>query len=293
VYQICEEVIHLEALDVVLNVLHKNVTDKIVSKRRGPKGYGNNLKLRLLLYAILVEMFSTRMLIKHLNKRQKILFKLGFTRVPNKRTIDRWKKKLDRELEQTITLVGDHYLQLNNSEWTILDSTPLRDEKDPEATVGYNSQGRFKGFKLHMSCDEKEVPLRAVVTQAHVHDSKKALDLLAPTPRTGGDSAYDAEEIKQAVKKNKSKPVFVHNPRRLGKEQKKKSPRILKAIRYVVEQGNSYVKNGVMKNAWTHFKGLKAKAVFALTAVLAIQALAIFNLKSWGYPSIRIQEVRI
>lgn len=283
----------MEALDVVLNVLHKNVTDKIVCKRRGPKGYGNHLKLRLLLYAVLVEIFSTRMLIKHLKKRSRIPLKLGFNRVPDKRTIDRWKKKIDKELEQIIELVGDRYLQLNKSEWTILDSTPLRDEADPEATVGYNSQGRFTGFKLHMSCDEKEVPLRAVVTQAHVHDSQKAHALLAPTPRVGGDSAYDSAAIKQAVRKQGSKPVFAHNPRRLGKENKKPSSRLLKGIRYVIEQGNSYVKNGIMKNAWTLFQGLKAKTVFALTAVLAIQALAIFNLLSWGYPSIRIQEVRI
>jgi hypothetical protein len=48
-----------------------------------------------------------------------------------------------------------------------------------------------------------------------------------------------------------------------------------------------------MRHFWTKIKGLKAKAVFALTAVLAVQALAIYNLKKFGYPSIRISEVRV
>jgi len=40
-------------------------------------------------------------------------------------------------------------------------------------------------------------------------------------------------------------------------------------------------------------EGIEGQSNLALTAVLAIQALALFNLTTWGYPSIRIQEVRI
>ena len=67
-------------------------------------------------------------------------------------------------------------------------------------------------------------------SDANVHDSKKAFVLLSPTPRVGGDPAYDFKELK--------------------------------------------------------------KAVFALTAVLALQAVAISNLIEWGYPSVRISDVR-
>lgn len=284
----------MEALDVVIEVLHKNVTNEIVVVvRRGPKGYGLLLKLRILLYAILKEIFSTRELVKHLKKRRYILKRLGFKTLPHKRTIDRWKKAVDYELQQVITITGNRYLQLSESEWTILDSTPLVDEEDPEATVGYNSRGPFTGFKLHMSCDEREVPLRATVTQAHVHDSQKGEELLAPTPKAGGDSAYDWEELKEKAKGQGTKLITVHNPRREGKENKKPTPKILKEVRYIIEQCNGFIKSQVMKHAWTLVKGLKAKSVFALTAVLAIQGLALFNLKAWGYPSIRIQEVRI
>lgn len=285
----------MEALDIVKQLLHKNITNEIaVIVKRGPKGYGLLLKLRLLLYATLKEVFSTRKLIKHLKKRPKILKQLGFKKLPHKRTIDRWKHAVDYELQQVITITGDRYLQLSESEWTILDSTPLVDEDDPDATVGYNSQGQFIGFKLHVSCDEKEVPLRAAFTQAHVHDSQKADDLFAPTPRGGGDSAYDSKELKKKAKKEYNmKLITSHNPRRQGKGAKKPTPKILKKVRVCVEQCNGFVKSQVMRHAWDTVKGLKAKAVFAFTAVLAIQGVALLNLITWGYPSIRIQEVRI
>ena len=48
----------------------------------------------------------------------------------------------------------------------------------------------------------------------------------------------------------------------------------------------------VMKEYWTKIKGHARKAMFTLTAVLALQAVAISNLIEWGYPSIRISDVR-
>lgn len=284
----------MEALDVVHHVLTQKVIDQvIIPTKRGPKGYALLLRLRLLLYAHLMAIFSTRKLRKHLKKRPGVLRKFGLKTSPDRRTIDRWKKSLDQEFQQMVRLAGDRYLQAKISEWTILDSTPLIDEQDPEAEIGHNSQGPFKGFKLHMSCDEHEVPLRATVTPGNVHDSQKAEELLAPTRRTGGDSAYESKKIKQAAKKQGSKPIFVHNPRREGKAKKRRTPKILRAVRVVIEQCNGFIKSEVMQHAWTRVKGLAAKTVFALTAVLAMQGLALFNVKWYGYPSIRIQELRV
>lgn len=284
----------MQALDVVQEVLHKNIADEIVIQiRRGPKGYGLLLKLRLLLYSMLMEIYSTRKLVNHLKKRPQILQQLGFSQLPRRRTIDRWKKAVAYEMQQVVRITGDRYRRLNGSEWTILDSTPLRDERDPDATVGHNSQGPFVGFKLHMSCDEYEVPLRATVTQAHVHDSQRAEMLFAPTPKGGGDAGYDSRELKRKAKRRGMHFITCHNPRRLGKAAKKKTPMILRKVRVVIEQCNGFVKNDVMRRAWTLVKGLAAKTVFALTAVLAVQGLALCNLLQWGYPSIRIQDVRI
>lgn len=240
----------MEALDVVLECLHKKVMDEIVVRiRRGPKGYDLLMKLRLLLYAMLKGFFSTRELVKHLQKRPMIAHHLGFLTVPSKRSIDRWKKTLTYEFQQAVRIVGNRYCCLNGSEWTIIDSTPLVDEQDPDATVGYNSQGMFIGFKLHMSCDEHEVPLRAVVTQAHVHDSQRAEQLLAPTPFGGGDAAYDEKKLKKHARRRGIKLITSHNPRRLGKAMKKKTPSILRKKRVTIEQGNGFVKNNVMQHA--------------------------------------------
>ena len=64
-------------------------------------------------------------------------------------------------------------------------------------------------------------------------------------------------------------------------------------MRIIIEECNGFIKSKVMKHCWVMFKGFKAKATFALTAVLAMQALAIYNLKKFGYPSIRIAHLRV
>jgi hypothetical protein len=284
----------MEALNIVKEVL----TDKLIAClelpiHSGPKGYDIILRMRLLLYGHLKGYLSTRKLRKHLKKHPEVLRQLGFKTLPNRRTIDRWKKKLAEFMPKLIHRTGNSYLQQRGSEWTILDSTPLEDEKDPDAKTGYTSKGKFKGFKLHMSCDESEVPLRAEFTTGNVHDSVKAEELLAPTPRTGGDSGYNAKRIKMAAKTKESKIVTAHNPRREGKDKKKKSPRILRKIRFIVEQCNSLIKNEVMLNAWKKVKGFAVKAFFALMAVFAMQAMALWNLKHYGYPSVRINDVRV
>lgn len=284
----------MNAIEVVLHSVHKNISEEIVTRiRPGPEGYPLFLKLRLLLYGLLKEIFRTRKLCNHLRKHSTIVEQLGFEGIPNRRTIDRWKQKLEYELQQVINLAGNRYLRLNGSEWTILDSTPIEDEQDPDATVGHNSKGPFIGFKLHMSCDEFEVPLRAVFTQAHVHDSQKGEELLVPTPMGGADAGYDNKKLKQKAREIGMKLLTVHNPRREGKAKKRKTPRMLRKMRVVIEQCNGYVKSQVMAHAWNYVKGFGAKAVFCLTAVFAVQALALYNLEMIGYPSIRMQEVRI
>jgi len=282
----------MQTVDVVLGILNKSCVAKIDSVRRGPKGYGLLCILRLLLYSILAEIFSTRLLIKHLRKRPKVWKNMGFKRIPSRRSLDEWFQKYASLLDKLIGLVGDKYLQLSESEWTILDSTPIRDRRDPDAKKGYSSQGEFWGFKLHASCDEYCVPLRANFTTGNVHDSRQATLLLAPTQRVGGDSAYDFQELKIKVIEQGSKGYFVHNPRRGGKEKKKPTPKILRKVRVCVEQLNSIIKTQVLKRTWTKIKGYARKATRCLLAVLAIQALAIYNLRTWGYPSVRIGDLR-
>ena len=162
----------MQTVDVVLGVLNKSCVKQVEFIRSGPKGYGLMLIIRLLLYSILAEIFSTRKLIKHFKKRPNLLKKLGFAKLPDRRSIDRWQQNYESVLDKFIKITGDYYLQLNESEWTILDSTPIRDKSDPDSMKGYSSQGAFWGFKLHTSCDEYCVPLRATFTTGNIHDSR-------------------------------------------------------------------------------------------------------------------------
>ena len=282
----------MQTVNVVIGVLNKSCVEQINFVRRGPKGYGLLPIMRLLLYSVLKEIFSTRLLVKHLKKRPCVWKRFGFRRIPSRRSLDDWFQKYEGLLDKLISIVGDQYLQLNESEWTILDSTPIRDKSDPDARKGYSSQGPFWGFKIHTSCDEYLVPLRATFTTGNIHDSKQATLLLAPTKRVGGDSAYDFRELKMEVVEQGSKGYFVHNPRREGKEKKKPTPKILSKVRVCVEQLNSILKEQVMKRTYTKIKGYAKKATRCLLAVLAVQALAIYNLKKWGYPSVRIGDLR-
>ena len=240
-------------MDTALAIVTTEIDKKVLVVQRirsGPKGHGLTSIIRVLVYAILKEYFHTRFLVKHLRKRPEVWRKLGFKSRPSRASIDRWKRQYIVELREIIALLGDEYLALVNAHWTILDSTTLEDYDDADARWGHSSKGAFKGFKPHMSCDERSVPLRAVLTTRNVHDSTPATQLLTPTPYTGGDAAYDEQRIKDAVHEIGSKPIFVHNPRREGKDAKRKTPKKLKKVRVKVEQANSIVKHPVMQETW-------------------------------------------
>lgn len=282
----------MQTIDVVLSIVKKDLISEIDYHRPGPRGYGLILIFRLLLYSVLAEKWSTRYLLKHLRKHSQVWKKLGFSSIPSRRSIDNWSKKYDRELEKFIRIVGDNYLQLSESDWTILDSTPIEDPNDIEGRKGHCSKGEIFGFKLHMSCDEKRVPLRATFTTANVSDITMAEKILAPTIFVGGDAGYDSKELKTTVWAQQSIAFFVHNPRGAGKDKKKPTSPMLKEVRPCVEQCNSIVKNQVMKNMWTNIKGFAKKATRCLLGVLATQAVAIYNLTKRGFPSLKISEVR-
>ena len=111
-------------------------------------------------------------------------------------------------------------MDLKDSEWVIIDSTPIVDEEDGDSEVGYNSKGRFIGFKLHLSCDECLVPLRAEFTKANVHDVTVAESLLVPVKYGSVDSAYDSRGLKLTAWYDYGVMLATgHNPRRLGKNK--------------------------------------------------------------------------
>jgi len=228
----------------------------------------------------------------HLVARPVVWRQLGFTSCPARSTIDVWKARYESELEQCIALLGDEYIRLARPDWTLVDSTPLADEHDREGRAGKTSRGWFRGYKLHTGCDELSVPLRATFTMGNVFDSTPAIKLLAPTPCVGGDAAYDNTKLKKKVRRQRSVPHFVHNPRRAGVDAKRPSHPALGKVRSAVERCFSIIKLQVLQGAWTRVKGYAAKAAMALASVLALQAIALYTLRTRGAVSLRVSEVR-
>lgn len=275
------------AMTIVTTVFDKSI-DSLQPHRRGPRGHEFVAIMRLLVYAILARFPTTRGVHGHLTKRPAVWRELGFIRCPARSRIDAWKRQYRREFEKCIALLGDKYIGLVKPDWTLLDSTPFDDERDRDARHGKCSKGWFKGFKLHAGCDEWSVPLRATFTTGNVFDSTPASKLLAPTPCTGGDSAYDNKRLKQQARKQQSVPHFVHNPRRAGKEKKRPTHQALRRVRSAVERCFSIIKEQALQHAWRRVKGFAAKAAMAL----ALQALALYTLTTKGTPQLRISEVR-
>ena len=63
----------MKPIDIAKCVVCKSIAKKVERKRRGPKGFGLLRIIRLLLYAVLMEIFSTRKLVKNLKKKKTYL----------------------------------------------------------------------------------------------------------------------------------------------------------------------------------------------------------------------------
>ena len=278
------------AIRIVTTVFDKSI-DSLRPRTRGPRGHAFVAIIRLLAYAILARYPTTRSVHGHLCVRPEIWSELGFANCPARSSIDRWKQQYHNAFAQCVALLGNQYCSLAQPDWTLLDSTPFPDETDTDGTWGKNSRGWFHGFKLHTGCDEHSVPLRAAFTRGNVHDSRPANKLLAPTPCVGGDSAYDSKRLKHKVRKQQSVPHFVENKRRKNTPTRPTHP-VLKKVRSAVERCFSIIKQEVLQFAWVRVKGYAAKAAMAFASVLAVQALALWTLRTSGVASLRVSEVR-
>lgn len=282
----------MQALDVIVGVVNKKFLQSLYTKRRGPKGYGHVRVIRLLVYAQSKQIHENKSLVKHLKKYPEIARKLGFKKIPSRSSIIRWKREYAQLLEKAVEILGKKYASLRELKFTAMDSAPLEDSTDPEAKSGKTSKGWFRGFKIHMNSDDLRVPLRAKVTTGNVHDSQPAKALLVPSPATLADAAYDDKKLKEAALEAGTVLIADENPRR-GRVRKKKRPMILKKLRYIAEQVNSLLKDQTMKHAWWKVKGLANKTTFALSAVVFVQALAIFTLLKTGEVSLHVAEVML
>lgn len=281
----------MKAIDVIVGVVNKKFLQSLYKKRRGPKGYGHARIIRLLTFAHTIRIYENKTLVKYLKKHLDKARKLGFKKIPSRKSIRRWKKEYAVILPKAVDLLGQHYRKRKKINYTALDSAPMRDSRDPDAKSGKNSKGWFKGFKIHVNSDDLRVPQKATVTTGNVHDKTQGKYLLVPSPATLVDAAYDAEDLREDALEEQTVLIADENPRR-GK-RKRKRPIILKKLRYIVEQNVGLLKNQAMGRAWTRVKGLANKTTFALSAVLFVQALAIYTLQKTGKVSLHVAEVML
>lgn len=259
--------------EIIRLVINKSIVPKQPNKR-GRKGYGVVLITRLLVYSLLVGIFSNSGLRTHLEKHEKTIARvLGFKTIPHRTTIGRWKTRNSALLFRVMENISNMIQTIIPTSMEIVDSTPLEDPKDPDAKKGKTSKGWFEGFKVHIGVNQLKIPLRVVFTTGNRHDSPILPDLLVRCRYLLSDSGYDSKNNRLMVKAIGGIPLIDRNPRNSGRRYKR--PYLLKKFRYLIEQVNSLLKIEVLKGYWTKVQGFARKSTLVYSAIIAIQVMAI------------------
>jgi len=256
---------------VVRQFINKSVVPSR-PRQRGNPGYHWHVVARVLVYAVLSEIFTNKGLVRHLEQHSSITRILGLKTIPHRKTIARWKKNWYLLFFVTEKL-GDMIRLLIPTEKLIFDSTPIVDYNDPDAKIGFYSKGPFKGFKEHYSVNQLGIPIRSVFTKANTHDSMWLFMLVVEMMFGLGDSGYDSKENRKIIKRMGGKPLIARNRRRLKK--RKWTPRMLKKFRYIIEQKNDLLKNQILKGFWTRIRSFESKASFVYCGIIAMQVMAL------------------
>ena len=264
--------------EIIRLVINKSIVPG-QRRRRGRTGYGIVLIVRLLVYMMLARVLTDKGLIRHLRKHPRIAKGLGFKTIPHRTTIGRWRKQYGNTLRQVFEEIADLICKSVPTKIEIVDSTPLEDEDDPDARVGFTSRGAFRGFKAHLGVNQIGAALRAKVTTGNEHDSPHMPDLIVKSEYILGDAGYDAESNREAINALDAVPVIAINPRNTKhkKPRKCRHKELLKRKRYIVEQFNALLKE-VLSECWRQFRGLEAKYSVVYSALIAININVLWSL---------------
>lgn len=86
--------------------------------------------------------------------------------------------------------------------------------------AGNGNTRYWRGYKLHLSVADGQIPVTAFLTSASVHDSQMAIPLMHTASKKItylydlGDSAYDAQAIREVSRKLGHKPIIDYHTRR-------------------------------------------------------------------------------
>ena len=267
----------MEACEVVRLFVNKAIVP-VVSKRPGNPSYGQVKALRVLVYARLKGLDNDTRLIEYLKKHRSTAKTLGLhNSVPDRTTIGRWWKRYLHLLEETFLNITNMLLLVEPTKTVIVDSTPLEDLYDLEATWGYTGRGSFRGFKLHAAVNQLGLPLRAIVTPGNCNDGPflpKLVDDLE-ADYVLADAGYCSKRNFQAARAIGAVAFIADNPRRKGRACKIESSMRLKKERYVIEQFNGHLKANLLNECWIRPKGLVKKAAMVTAGLISYNIEAI------------------
>ncbi len=267
----------MEAGNIIRHLVNKGMVPS--QKGRGRRGYRNVPRTRTLIYQK-IRGFNDCQLIRHLKANPKVRRSLGLTGVPDRSRLSVWKNLYSDLVITAFNKLSSIIQMIIPTDMLVADSTPLVDEEDPDAKVGFNSRGAFKGFKTHLSVNHLGLPLKAILTTGNKHDSPFLPELLVSGKLALADAGYDSEANRKACREKGAKPVIAKNRRNTKK--RRWTPKILKKKRYIVEQFNSIIKNS-MDKCWQKVRGIirKTSVVFAsLSAILLTAIDSIINNKT-------------
>lgn len=269
----------MEAYEVARLFVNKTLVSK-GPRRRGNPGYPRLQAIRLLVYAKLTRNETDKGLIRHLKKNRQVVRGLRLRQIPHRTTIGRWWRRYESLLRAVFEQLAGLIQHPLPCKLLVVDSTPLEDQRDPEARWGYTSRGPFLGFTRHVAVNQEGLPLRALVTPGNRHDAPFLPPLIQGVrpERVVADAGYDSKENRVAVKRAGAEPVIPVNPRRRGRRGIRNF--LSRGYQYIVEQFNSLVKGPILDGCWTRVKGLGKKAgqVYAgLIGLLVLSLKAVIN----------------
>jgi transposase len=269
----------MDAYEIVRLSVNKTLISR-EPQRRGNPGYPRLHAIRLLVYAKLTGIETDKGLIRHLTKHRHVTRGLRLRQIPHRTTIGRWWRRHEALLRDVFEQLVDLLQRPLPCRLLVVDSTPLEDQRDPEARWGHTSRGPFLGFTRHVAVNQDGLPVRARVTPGNRHDSPflPALIQGLKPERIVADAGYDAKANRKAVKRAGAEPVIPVNPRRRGKRGIRGL--LSRGRQYLVEQFNSLIKGQILRGCWKHVTGLQKKAgqVYAgLIGLLALSLKAVIN----------------
>ena len=187
-------------LYMIIQILKANFPELFKeNKFRRPRKYSLGKVLALVIYQARSSNLSFRKIVKSLKGDALSLQILGFEDIPNFTVIFKsYSKYLKENMNFYLSTIGSKIYENENTFY--LDSSSLITSKlDKEAGVGKSTRlGWYSGYKLHLICNRKGVPLHFKVTTANIHDSRceSLLEFLSKTTKTSvdilADKGYDS-----------------------------------------------------------------------------------------------------